>query len=93
MDTDIPTTQQDKQVTIPIPEDRLAEFYAFYARFLAADRPGGRRGRRRGPHGHGPGHHGHGCRKHRDDGETNAAATAGGHTPPAPPAPQQDPAA
>lgn len=56
------TTQQSKMVTVEVPEDRLAEFYAFYARFLA-----GRRGRR-GPgmghrhgHGHGFGHgHGHG---------------------------------
>ena len=29
-----PTTQ-DKQITIDVPEDRVAEFYAFYGRFLA----------------------------------------------------------
>jgi len=52
------TTTQDKQITVDVPEDRVAEFYAFYARFLA-----GRRGRR----GRGPGRHGHGCRGRRDE--------------------------
>ena len=40
-----PTTQ-DKQITIDVPEDRVAEFYAFYGRFLAGFP--GRRGRGRG---------------------------------------------
>jgi hypothetical protein len=48
----------DKQITIEVPEDRVAEFYAFYGRFLAgAERRHGRgRGHR---HGHrcGGGHH------------------------------------
>jgi hypothetical protein len=44
---------QTKQLTIDVPEDRVAEFYAFYARFLA-----GRRGRRGRRHGHG------GCGRH-----------------------------
>jgi len=52
------TTPNDKQITIEVPEDRVAEFYAFYGRFLAgAER---RRGRGRGHrHGHrcGGGHH------------------------------------
>lgn len=26
---------KDKQITIEVPEDRIAEFYAFYGRFLA----------------------------------------------------------
>jgi hypothetical protein len=52
-----PTTQ-DKQITIDVPEDRVAEFYAFYGRFLAGFP--GRRGRRGGPHHRGcHGHHGH----------------------------------
>lgn len=52
-----PTTQ-DKQITIAVPEDRVAEFYAHYARFLAGFP--GRRGRGRGrPHGHGCGSHHH----------------------------------
>lgn len=72
MGTETPTDiQQDKQVTIAVPEDRVAEFYAFYARFLAAERGEGRGRRRRGGpgrHGHGPGgHRGHGCGKHRRD--------------------------
>jgi hypothetical protein len=46
--------KQDKQVTVDVPEDRLAEFYAFYSRFLAVGSTGwGRRGR----HGHGRGGH------------------------------------
>lgn len=28
-------TMQDKQITIDVPEDRVAEFYAFYGHFLA----------------------------------------------------------
>ncbi|MCW3041584.1 MAG: hypothetical protein JWM31_3489, partial [Solirubrobacterales bacterium] len=35
----------DKQVTVAVPEDRVPEFYAWFAAFLAADRakgaPGG----------------------------------------------------
>jgi hypothetical protein len=53
-----PNTTQDKQITVEVPEDRVAEFYAFYGRFLAGSP--GRRGRHRGgphPHGHRCGHH------------------------------------
>jgi hypothetical protein len=54
----------DKQVTVAVPEDRVPEFYAWFAQFLAADPerdgrrgrgPGGRRG---GPRGHRGGPHG-----------------------------------
>jgi hypothetical protein len=55
-----PTTK-DKQITIDVPEDRVAEFYAFYGRFLAGSRRRGRPGHR----GHGP--HGHRCGPHRGD--------------------------
>ena len=48
-----PTATQYKQVTVDVPEERLAEFHAFFARFLAGR---GRR-RRRGEHRR----HGHGC--------------------------------
>lgn len=42
------TPGQDKQVTVAVPEERVAEFYAWFARFL-----GGRRRRPgRGPRGH-----------------------------------------
>jgi hypothetical protein len=58
-----PSTK-DKQITIEVPEDRVAEFYAFYGRFLAGS------ARRRG---HGRGHHGHRCGPRR--GEEQAPAT------------------
>jgi len=46
-------TSKDKQITIEVPEDRVAEFYAFYGRFLAGPsrRRGHGRGHRCGPHG------------------------------------------
>jgi hypothetical protein len=61
---------QDKQITVAVPEDRVADFYAFFGRFLEGRRgPGGRRGGRRGgPHGH---HH-HGCRGHHGPDEAHA---------------------
>lgn len=45
-------TSQDKQITIEVPEDRVAEFYAFYGRFLAGfpRRRGHGRGHRCGHH-------------------------------------------
>jgi hypothetical protein len=47
-------TSQDKQITIEVPEDRVAEFYAFYGRFLAGfpRRRGHGRGHRCGHHHH-----------------------------------------
>jgi len=64
MESNITPNTQYTQVTVDVPEDRVAEFHAFFARFLAG--PGGRRrGGRRGRHGHGHGHghehHGRGC--------------------------------
>ncbi|MEA2444036.1 MAG: hypothetical protein QOJ12_1328 [Thermoleophilales bacterium] len=60
VDEETPTPAQDpqdKEITVAVPADRVAEFYAFYSRFLA-----GRRGRRgRGPGRHGHGHHGRRC--------------------------------
>ena len=59
MESNITPNSQYKQVTVDVPEDRVAEFHAFFARFLAG--PSGRRGGRR-RHGHGHhGHHEHGC--------------------------------
>ncbi|MEA2444037.1 MAG: hypothetical protein QOJ12_1329 [Thermoleophilales bacterium] len=49
----------DKQVTVGVPEERLAEFYAWFAAFLAAD-PGSEPPRMRGSR---PGRHG-GPRRH-----------------------------
>jgi hypothetical protein len=57
MESNITPNTQYTQVTVDVPEDRVAEFHAFFARFLAG--PGGRR--RHGRHGHGHGHHGRGC--------------------------------
>ena len=47
-----PSTTKDKQITIDVPEDRVAEFYAFYGRFLA----GFPRRRGHGRHGRHCGH-------------------------------------
>jgi hypothetical protein len=63
MDSQDSTTT--KQVTVDVPEDRIAEFHAFFARFLSGRRGPGRGGRGRGygrhPHRSMHGHrHGHG---------------------------------
>jgi hypothetical protein len=67
-----PTTK-DKQITVDVPEDRVAEFYAFYGRFLAGFP--GRRRRGRGPHGHR-------CGPHRDDRSAAETATRSGQPQP-----------
>lgn len=40
-----PTTQPYKQIVVDVPEDRVAEFHAFFARFLEGPIGRGRRGR------------------------------------------------
>ena len=50
-----PTPTKYQQVTVDVPEERVAEFHAFFARFLAGR---GRRGRRGGY-----GRHAHGSRR------------------------------
>ncbi len=53
------TTTKYQPVTVDVPEERIAEFHAFFARFLAG-RPGrGRRGRHGDRHGR---PHGERCR-------------------------------
>ena len=52
-----PTPTKYEQVTVEVPEERLAEFHAFFARFLAGR---GRRGRRGEYLRHGRGRP-HGC--------------------------------
>lgn len=51
----------DKQVTVPVPEERVPEFYAWFASFLAAESGWKGGGPSRGPAGRGrhggPGHH------------------------------------
>jgi hypothetical protein len=69
MDTESSTQYQ--QVTVDVPEDRLAEFHALFARFLAGPIGRGRRGRHGGPQRHG---RGHGCRRHHEAPETGQAA-------------------
>ena len=61
MESNITPNTQYTQVTVDVPEDRVADFHAFFARFLAG--PGGRRrgGRHGHGHGHGHGRHGRGC--------------------------------
>jgi hypothetical protein len=59
MDRETNSNTQYRPVTVDVPEDRLAEFHAFYAQFLAGPRGrgrGARAGRRHGrrhEHGHG----------------------------------------
>jgi hypothetical protein len=59
-----------KQVTVEVPEDRIAEFHAFFGRFLAG--PGSRR-RRRGRH-MGRRHHGGGCAQRGSGAEERQSA-------------------
>jgi hypothetical protein len=68
-----PTNTNYQQVTVDVPEDRVAEFHAFFARFLAG-RPGrGRRGRHGGPHQRGHGRHGRRCGERREGAEQSDA--------------------
>jgi hypothetical protein len=60
----------DKQVTVGVPEDRVPEFYAWFAAFLAAE-PGGEPPWTRGP---GRRRHGGGPRTHRVKGWSAADA-------------------
>jgi hypothetical protein len=57
-----PTTSNYQQVTVDVPEDRLAEFHAFFARFLAGR---GGRHRRGGYRRHHHAGHGHRCSERR----------------------------
>jgi hypothetical protein len=56
------TTRNYQQVTVDVPEDRLAEFHAFFARFLAGR---GGRHRRGGYRRHHHGAHGRRCSERR----------------------------
>jgi hypothetical protein len=73
-----PTPTEYQQVTVDVPEDRLAEFHAFFARFLAGRGQRRRRGEHR-RHGHG---RGHGCAHGRDRAEAyEGPAETSGQTP------------
>jgi len=71
-----PTTTKYQQVTVDVPEDRVAEFHAFFGRFLAG-RVG--RGRRGGYGRHHRGGHGRRCSERREAAERGGATeqTAG----------------
>ncbi len=74
------TNTKYQPVTVDVPEERVAEFHAFFARFLAGGPGRRRRGRRHGgPHGRhgGPhtGHGGHHCAGRRGGLEDDQAIT------------------
>ena len=79
MDREISPTTQYTPVTVDVPEDRVAEFHAFFARFLAGPTGRGQRGRHgrpdRGRHGHG---HGRGprCAGRRETAEPSEPTAA-----------------
>jgi hypothetical protein len=75
MDRETSSATQFKPVTVDVPEDRLAEFHAFYARFLAGPRGRGRGGRHGRPHGR---RHGHGgrCAGRRETSEQSETTQA-----------------
>ena len=62
-----------QQVTVDVPEDRVAEFHAFFGRFLAGRRGRGRRGRYGRPH---RGVHGRRCSERREAGERSTTDQA-----------------
>jgi hypothetical protein len=63
-----PTLTNYQQVTVDVPEERLAEFHAFFARFLAGR--GRRRRHREHHHRHG---RGHGCGHRQERAEQGEA--------------------
>jgi hypothetical protein len=68
-----PTSTNYQQVTVDVPEDRVAEFHAFFGRFLAGWRGRGRRG------GYGRRHrgvHGRRCSERREAAERGASEQA-----------------
>jgi hypothetical protein len=71
------TTTNYQQVTVDVPEDRVAEFHAFFARFLAGRSGQGRRGRHGRPH---RGVHGRRCAERRETAEGEATGQAAGTT-------------
>ena len=72
-----PTPTEYKQVTVEVPEERLAEFHAFFARFLAGRGRRGRRGEYR-RHGHG---RRHGCAHRHERAEQSEAYEGPAETP------------
>ncbi len=72
--TSNPTETKYQQVTVDVPEDRIAEFHAFFGRFLAG-RPG--RGRRGRPGRHHHRAHGRDCGRRREATEQSQEQATG----------------
>ena len=72
-----PTPTKYQQVTVDVPEERVAEFHAFFARFLAGR---GRRGRRGDYRRHAHGRE-HGCADRHDRAEQGEAYEGPTETP------------
>ncbi len=72
-----PTPTNYQQVTVDVPEDRVAEFHAFFGRFLAGRRG---RGRRRGYGGPPRGARGRRCSPRREAEEHGAIEQGAGIT-------------
>jgi hypothetical protein len=68
-----PTNTKYQSVTVDVPEERVAEFHAFFARFLAGRAGRGARGRHGRPH---PGGHGRRCAGRREAAEHGEATGA-----------------
>ena len=75
MDRETSSTTQYKSITVDVPEDRLAEFHAFFARFLAGPRGRGRVARHGRPHG-GRHQHGRRCAQRREPSERSEPTPA-----------------
>ncbi len=72
-----PTPTKYQQVTVDVPEERVAEFHAFFARFLAGRGRRGRRGEYR-RHAHGGRH---GCAHRHERAERSEAYDGPTETP------------
>jgi hypothetical protein len=72
-----PTPTKYQEVTVDVPEERVAEFHAFFARFLAGRGRRGRRGEYR-RHGHG---HRHGCAHRHEQAEQSETHEGPAETP------------
>lgn len=70
--SETPTTTNYQQVTVDVPEERVAEFHAFFGRFLAGGRRRGR-GRRGGYGRQHRGVHGRRCAGRNDAAERGSA--------------------
>jgi hypothetical protein len=73
MESNIDPTPQYSQITVDVPQDRVAEFHAFFGRFLAG--PGARRPRGRNRRSIG-GYHGRGCSRRRGSAQHDPASEA-----------------